>query len=492
MRNFVACRKPGSQLYIRLFKAISRQKKYDESAILKKFCPSLNKKNISFQKNYLLKQITEALSLYDRQNENNEKIYQQVQLIRILRKKGLIQEANEIWKKAIADARRTESFAMLNLLKTEFEKILLLSDPFLKLDELYSMFHQNLLSYNDYAELFTLRDIYTEAVFLRRRSHYVEDELIRNRIEQLLQKLDTFDAPGKQNIFWYSHYYHVGKALLLYLSGKNPEALDLLKKQFEIWTKNSHYISTHGEFLIELLYMINYAGIAEGDFDYVVSAFQHPVCSKLINIHQVANFEAIKYLALNKIYNKTGRYEEVKTLVASLKKNYQNWQPFLNKDLNMTVCLSLGIALFVLDDFNEAFYYIKKGINEFREGIRREHEAIGHLLLMLVAYCMKQPKLFESEYRSAETYFRRQKKSHPFESALAKCLHKTFYMSDWKSKAAEYKKTLELFDRYKDDLVQQRTFQIFNYYGWLQSQIKRINYREYVKQNLKSKTLLQV
>ena len=84
-RNFVNNKLPKQSLYVKLFNAIASQKKYDEAAVIKKFQPDLNKKNIASQKHYLQKQICNALVAYDGRNNEGLDIYNQILLIRVYR-----------------------------------------------------------------------------------------------------------------------------------------------------------------------------------------------------------------------------------------------------------------------------------------------------------------------------------------------------------------------------------------------------------------------
>ena len=59
-------------------------------------------------------------------------------------------------------------------------------------------------------------------------------------------------------------------------------------------------------------------------------------------------------------------------------------------------------------------------------------------------------------------------------------------MKDNKSKVEEYRKTLEVFEQNKDDIVQQMAFSIFNYPGWLDSKVQRVTYRQWVERKVKA------
>lgn len=485
-RNFSITTSVQQRIYIKLFDAIAAQKKYNETAILKKFHPDLNKKNIASQKHYLQKQVCDAIVLYDGRNNESNDIYNQILLIRVYRKKGLLDEAHTIWKKAVAKARKTESFALLNLLKTEFEKMILLSSLHTKYDELHSIFQGNVITYDEYAEMITLRDIYAETLLLKRKTHYDIDDKLKEKIHSLLERVNKGTNSATAQSFWFHHYYQMSKASLLYLLNEIKESLHIFQQVLAEWKKKTEYIKTHGEHYIELMYMINYTGVLQGEYKYVADVFNDDINNLIQDKGQRANFEAVKYLALNKIYNKTARYKEVDKLILFMKTKYQLWEPALNSDLNRTVNLSLGIGSFVLEYYDDALYFTKRAITYFKDGTREEHLAVAQILLLLIAYIQNNQKLFDAQYRTTYTYFYKRKKKHPFETALVQCLHRTFYMTDNKEKIKEYEKALLVFDQNKDDIVQQMAFSIFNYPGWLISKVQRTTYRQYVERKVKT------
>ncbi len=489
-RNFSISKSLQQRLHIKLFDAIATQKKYAEAAILKKFHPELNKKNIASQKHYLQKQVCDALVQYDGRNNEANDIYNQILLIRVYRKKGLLDEAHSIWKKAVTKARKTESFALLNLLKTEFEKMILFSSTHTKYDELHSIFKGNVITYNEYSEMITLRDIYAETVLLKRKAHFDLDDALKEKITYLLEQVNKGRTATEGQSFWFRHYYYMSKATLLYLLNDIDGAMPLFQHVLTDWKNNTDYIKTHGEHYIELMYMINYAGILHGEYKYVTAAFNDDNNNLIEEPVQRANFEAIRYLALNKIYNKTAKYADVEKLVSVMKSKYSQWEPALNSDLNRTVNLSLGIGFFVLEHYDDALYFSKRAITYFKDGTREEHLAVAQILLLLITYNLNSSKLFDAQYRTTYTYFYKRKKKHPFETALVQCLHRTFYMTDSREKIEEYQKALLVFDENKNDVVQQMNFSIFNYPGWLISKVQRISYRQYVERKVKTEAAI--
>lgn len=476
----------NDKIYLRLFNAIDAQKKYDEAAILAKLSPAVNKKNIAFQKHYLQQQICEAIIHYGNKKDPLHEIYNQIQLIRLYRKKGLLNEAHNIWKKATRQARKSELFALLNILKSEFEKMVLFSSTQVKYDEMLSIFKSNIISYDEYANLITLRDIYTEVILLKKKAHYYINESLKKQVLNLLIETDKYTDASESHSFWYYHYYYMNKATLLSMLNDFNNSTRLLKLVLAKWHSNSRFINTGGEFYLELLYMINYAGVLQGDYTFVTEAFNHPFNNILKDPTQKANFETTKFLALNKIYNKTARYKEVDILITETQENFPKWSPFLNADLNFTANLSIAISAFVLESFDDSMYYARQAFSYLKASTREDLSDIGQLLLLLITYNTNNIRQFEAQYRSTYSYYYKRKRKFPFEAALVQCLHRTYYFTGYSDKIKEYKKALDVFEQNKDDIVQKMTFRIFNYPGWLTSRIQRVSYRQYVENTVKA------
>ena len=483
-RNFASV-KDG--LYLKLFAAIAAQKKYNEAALLRKFAPALTKKNIASQKHYLQKKVCEALVAHDSRDNATHDIYTRIQLIRVYRKKGLLDEAHDVWKKAVTQARATESFALLNLLKTEFEKMILSSSTHTRYDELHSLFKGHIITYAQYADMITLRDIYAETVLLKRKTHFDPNKARQKKLTGLLEQVEACNQPAYAQSFWFRHYYLSSKATLLYLLNRGEAAADLLKELFGHWKKHTDFIITNGEHFIELLYMINYVYILRKEYAYVEQVFNDPINLLIKDPLQRANFEANKYLALNKVFNKTARYAEVEQLVKYMKARYQQWEPMLNSDMNQTVNLSLGIGSLVMEKYDDALYFTRRALQYFKDGTREELASVAQLLLLLIAYHLNNDRLFDAQYRNTYTYFYRRKKKHPFEAAFLQCLHRNFYEADSRVRQQEYERALGVFEKNKQDQVQEMTINIFNFPAWLMSRVQRMSYRHYVEKQLKNK-----
>lgn len=467
-------------LYIQLFDCIARQKKYDEDAIIQMLSPSITKKNLAYQKHYLYNLLNDSLVRFDNRDNPEQHIYKNIQLIRVKRKKGLLEEALILWKKTMQQARDVELFSMSQLLKKEFEKMIMFSSVQVKYDELHEIFRSNKLTYDNYADMITLRDIYAEIVMLRRKGHFDFDEKGKEVIRELMKRVSAMAHGVSSPSFWHRHYTRMCLATLHFLSKSPDKSMPLIRDGVKDWWAHQTFIESEPEHYIELLYLVNYAGIMHGDFEYVESVFNNPAGELIKDERAKAGFEAVKYLALNKIYNKTARYQDVKKLLGQMKEEYTKWEPLLNAELNRTICFSLGIGSFVMDNYTESLQFIRRGITYFKDG-REEQLVFAHLFLLLIQYMIGNPKLFEAQHKSTYAYLYKKKKLDQFEKTLMHCFYDSFYLQSQKEKSAVFQKALGELEQNKSSDIQSSILNIFNFQGWLNSQLQRISYKDYVK-----------
>ncbi|HEV7782678.1 MAG TPA: hypothetical protein VGO58_15495 [Chitinophagaceae bacterium] len=487
-RRFADTGGTKTPLYLKLFDAIAAQKKYDEELLLKHLTPAITKKNIAFQKHYLANQLNECLISYTNRDNVEQEIFKSIQLIRINRKKGLLNEALSLWKKTIIKARKAELFAMSQLLKKEFEKMILFSSGGVHYDDLHQLFRSNIMTYDEYAEMITLRDLYTEVLMLKRKAHFDFDDDLKIEISSLLEKVHQRKQGLQSRSFWYRHYTRMCHATLQYLLNDSASCLLLIQEATKDWWEQYEFIKTDTEHYIELLSMVNYAGVMHRAYDYVELVFNHPANDMITDDVQKAHFEVVKYLALNKVYNKTARYKEVAKLVAHMKTRYTRWEPLLSPEMNRTVCFSLGIACFVLDNYTESLQFIKRGVTYFKDGTREEQFIFAHLFLLLILYNMNNTKLFDAQYKSTYAYFYKKGKTLSFEKTLMHCFHDTFYLNSYKEKSDLFRKAVDELESNEHSDVQKQTLNIFNFHGWLLSQVQRIPYKEYVQKKYLKET----
>jgi hypothetical protein len=140
----------------------------------------------------------------------------------------------------------------------------------------------------------------------------------------------------------------------------------------------------------------------------------------------------------------------------------------------------------VLEQYQDALFFVKRAITNFKDGTREEQAAISNVLLLLITYCLNNSRLFDAQYKSTYNYFYKAKKKWPWENALVNCLNKTFYITG-RDRIVEFNKALAVLKENYHNPLQQKILGIFNYEGWLASQIEGIPYKQFVERTVRGK-----
>ena len=108
---------------------------------------------------------------------------------------------------------------------------------------------------------------------------------------------------------------------------------------------------------------------------------------------------------------------------------------------------------------------------------------------------MNNIKMFEAQYKSTYSYF--YKKARPkkklltenslsFDKTLMHCFHETFYLTSYTEKSVLFQQAIERLELNNKDGAQKQILGIFNFHGWLLSQVQRTSYRQYVQKKYSS------
>src|SRR5688572_15688154 len=125
--------KNGGRIYIRLFDAISRLRKYDEEKLYYLFDSKKALKQLADTKNYLFDILLKSLQSYH--SSMDVTFHNILQRIEVLYEKGLYKECNKILLKAKKAGLTYENhFVVLQLLRWE-EKIMIVSTDTQKLEK---------------------------------------------------------------------------------------------------------------------------------------------------------------------------------------------------------------------------------------------------------------------------------------------------------------------------------------------------------------------
>ncbi|OJV52052.1 MAG: hypothetical protein BGO31_07980 [Bacteroidetes bacterium 43-16] len=465
-------------LYLALFDVINKQNDYEESDLLKQLQPRLKASNISYTKNYLYEQICAALLQQNQEQDWDVQIFRMLQLIRVFRKKGLYKQALKIWHKAIAQARALELFGLILQLKEEYRKLQLYHNPKITNPELQNEYNNNILYSSEFTNLIKLQELHFSALIIRRKTHFNLLPEDKEKVDTILQEPIMQDEP-KTNSFLIRHYYRMTKATLLYVLN-DTRSYQFAYQNVRAWQETMQHVIYDQDNYIEVLYIFYYSAVLAKDTSKIEKVMNHPVNQKVATESNFAYVETIKYLALNRLYNRNGNYEKVAEILAYIKTKFVQWSKHINVELARTLYLSVGVANFALEQFDDAFYYIKQSLLLFNDKTREEQYSFAYLFLLLICYEKGEQYLFEVQYKSSYAYFYRNKMPLPFEKNTIQSLAKAFNCTNKKDKKVIFLALLQSLQESQNDPVQQQVFNFFNVPRWLESKTKGIPYKELV------------
>ncbi|HRP89221.1 MAG TPA: hypothetical protein PKX92_04200 [Edaphocola sp.] len=470
-------------LFVQLFDIISKQRDFNENEILKSLSPQLNKSNLAYTKNYLFEQLCDALVRIDSQSESDAQLNKELNLIKIFRKKGLYHHALKIWKRAIQYARKMEKFSHVLLLKDEYKKLQLYSNPNVKQSDLQFEYDSSVIVMGEYNKLIQLQELQFKILLLRRRTHFNFSEADKKELDRMIG-LNIINERPISKSFLILHYFLNTNATLYYLKG-SPECYQYAYENIIKWQQQKIFIENHTEYYLEALYIFYYAAILAKQYDHIEDIMNHPINNTLDDHYLQSYFEAIKFLALNRIYNIMGDYNKVAEVIQKVKQNIKKWDNLVNTEIRRTLFISIGIACFALEDFEDAFYFTKQGLFSFNDESRKDQYSFANLFLLIISFELKDRFLLEQQYKSAYNYFYKNEKPLPFEKKILQAIMKASSTPNRMDQKHIFQELLNTLEKTKSNPIQQSVFNYFNIPAWLESKINRVPYKEWVTRKLK-------
>jgi hypothetical protein len=316
-------------------------------------------------------------------------------------------------------------------------------------------------------------------MLIRKASHFQISAENLQLIYEILQN-PLLTAPVRTSSFLINHYYLMIKAILHFLLN-DAACYDYALQNITAWHEKSFFIDHYPEYYIEVLYTFYYAAIMANDHSKIEHFMKMPADSKMLLPSDVSYIQTIQHLALNRYYNRTGQYDQVALIIASIKKQFPTWANHINTELKRTLLGATGISYFVLQNYEDAFHFTKNALLLFNDEARIEQISFLHLFIVIICCEWNNQRLFDIQYKSSYTYFSKNRTKDDFERKLLVYFSKLFYANS----SANKKKTLEQTQLFiKKHEQEHRIHMIFNYFnipGWIASKIQNKDYKEWVQ-----------
>ncbi len=478
----------NSSLHLRLYKLIDESDVPDDN----KLCNALgikNKIHFSGLKTYLYKDLLNTIVFQKKNNSIDTQLYFMQDQIKMLHEKGLLYLAHKICKKAIALATKYGKYHFLILLLHQQNRVLEYKDYKQFKVSTHSMFSTLEGAINDHKSFAQIRFLYEKVKNLTYRSWLpiTSEELAE--INDAKSVLETIKPVEYRQTLIYLFYLNT-LALCQYMLHENNFCTRSCQKIYDLWSANPHLINEYAPLFINSVNTCCYndfAGknILQGQEN--ITAYRKLEKSHLKNEFYRRHFEVIRFNTELKIYLKTAKYGQVKMTIDN---NAATIFSYVSKILSpaeqLSVLSSVCISYFILEQWEDSEKLLNQ-IKEQNQQINREDILYFSLLFqLLILYEEKELNRLNSAIQTAYHFLYARKKLRPFERELVLFLKQLSVALTKRTAKELIRGFLNKLDKYRDDPHTNLYFLYFNYYGWLESKIMRISYKEYVSQKLKS------
>ncbi len=474
---------PGNQAHhLHLFSLISAAPVHDDDRFRREL--GLNTlAHYSVVKKYLFGEILKSVAFMkqdSRKPVHSDFILRQ---IHFLLEKGLYMSAGKMISAEMKIAEKNQWLGRkLQLLKAEY---LLVRNQFrpggnLKLLTLNQKIRT---ATEQYFLVETLWYIFRELLLLRdisnNRTTEKEMKEADGQLTELRRLRNTAQAVPLQQIL-----FNTDLALGAYLSRKRNTCSAACKLLVQLWQNHAPLAKIYPQLFREGAQIIFYNSL-ESDKTWQTDKLVrnlHKISETIPTAEEQIRWKILEFNTRLKICHKSGQYEKVKSLIAEKSGEILEWSArFLTIHEFQIILTSVAISYFVLEMYNRADELLYRLKELARVSGKEDVFYFALVFHLLVLFEMKDwyrlANGLEAAYR--QVYVR--KGPRPFEKELMVYIRDLAKVRTRKKELPILQTMLQKLDVYKDDAIKKMYFSYFNYYGWLQSRLEGIPYREFVR-----------
>ena len=472
----------NTALHLKLFQLIDDAEIWDENEIVKRLGIE-NKIHFSGLKTYLHKDILDTLVFKGRHKSVDTRLYFIQDQIRTLKEKNLLYLAQKLCRKGIALATHYEKYHFLiELFHLESRVLEYKNYKHYKstTDAVFSKLRAAITAQQAFAENSFLYDK-TRRLTYRSWLPITEEELTEiHKTKKLLQKL----KPSNNERPLISLFYLNTLALCQYMLHENGFCAGTCRKIYDLWNTSPHLIDEYPSLFLNSINTTCYNDFLTKDIQKVsenIAAYGQMVKGYLKNETYYKHFQVIDFNTELKVYLKTGQFDEVKKLIDSKSAIIFSYaSQILAPAEQLSILSSVSIAYFTLERWDDAEKLLLQ-IKELNRNINREDVLYFSLLFyLLILFEQGEWYRLDSALEAAYHFLYARKKLRPFERELMLFLVQLSSGGAKSNLNKLIKSFLKRLDKYKDDPGKNLYFLYFNYYGWLESKIMKLRYRDYI------------
>lgn len=473
--------------YLQLFDLILKQKKYDEEALIKKLNPK-NSSQFSSLKEFLYKQILEAMRSYGVESKVEFKVSAIIEDVHFLFDKGLIKQAQKALNKGLKlvqdhqmpyeemKLRRWES--RMAQMERKVKKTERIQEAAIQAElDILSRITQTTEISKYYHRFFRLHTQIGLPRTPEQKQAFQEivDEV--NRIEE--SELKSYSA----KVYVYGLNYMWGL-----ITGDNEIGYINAKKQADLMAEYPEIIKHHpSNYLASLNNVLNMAGntLRRSVFeDYMKKMKELGEQYKLDETGFIYVYTIIRvYLLEFQLYNALGEFDKVTSVVDQFTKDIEPLEGKIDPLRLHVAWYRIAYAYFALGDYQAALNWMNKIFNDKKIETGLEYQAYFRILNLLIHYERKNYDYLEYLGESTTRFLKARNKWSRFEQTAVDLI--CYRWPLFKKESAlekSYLKALDIIEELHESSGNwQWSVGDLNLEAWLHSKINRTSFTEEIQ-----------
>lgn len=487
-KKFAAKHSAGKKnIYIRLFDAIEKLDKYEETIIKEKFKGEKFSETLYSVKNYLFRLILKALSSYHSEKFAVSRLNMMMTELNVLFEKGLYKQFRTLLSKAISAAKENDKPFYLALL---YNKALtsVATDYYSEDDVLdYEMLKKETL---DNLKVLNINEqyhiLYNDMFMFTKKTGSIRDEkdlgrlneIIKNPLLQNESNAVSFDAKFKYYTIL-GHYYRI--------TGDNESWIKYRHRLVKLMESGKKYIKENPRsYIMALNNYLNACILTKnfGDFDKTLDRLkkfskQFEGKKEFLEM-QSRVFLLVSDLELNYCI-KTNRFENLIKLINDAESGFVKFGIKIAESRKISLYNRIAYAAFLTGDYDKSIYYLNRIINLNNPAIEPEQHIFARIRSLIVHYEAGNFDLLEYSIKSTKRFLEKNKRIFRFEKLIMKFISEAVNYPEESDRKELYKKLKNDITGLMNDRFEKNVLEQFDFLSWTESKIKKITMPEMLK-----------
>lgn len=413
--------------YLQLFNALTKHSKdkfYQENLIEEELKGVIEKKNFSYEKNYLYQFILKCLRNFHGQNTPRIQLQELMIDMALLYERGLLKETLQLINKAKKIAEKYDydlQFLEISLLERRIIRQFKRKEPKTSVIQIQNESQRKLDRINRQLKILDCyEDIFLEAKDFR--ASKIQDEDLSIKIQRILPlEIDSMDTS-----FEIKMYYHLTHSMYHIISRDWGKRAFHLKAILDYFEQNT-YLLNDTQYQERYLSFLN---------NYINYCYTHGKEKELMEQIQILEKWKVKsrrlqiqieqYLFYGKMLYafKRKRFDEMVNMSTDLKALLKKYESNLTLNRRLTFQIHMAIAYLLEKDFDAAETEVNEIINQPKFETRTDIQMLARIMRIILYIEQDASNIAEYEIIAATRYLKKSRSNNPTEKKILSHLRK--------------------------------------------------------------------